>query len=362
MNELYTNEKIDFTQEPLFFGQGKNLQRFDTVKYQWMLKSAEKMRSLFWVPQEISLTKDRNDFKNKLDDAMRFIQSKNVSRQSVLDSVQGRSPILTFGQLTNLPEFENCILNWDYFEGAIHSESYTYILQNVYDNIKDQFDAILDDPLISKHSVTITKEYNELYDLVIKYQADKQVTKELKEAVVKAMVSVNILEGIRFYVSFACSFSLAENNLMTGNAQILKLIARDENQHLALTQKLILLMKKSDEEGFVSTFKDLDEYVINMYRQAAEEEMEWADYLFQYGAVIGLNANILKDYVKYLTNRRLKAIGYPSLYEGYSTDPLPWMKKWLTESAVEGAPQEQESTDYARGMVDTESEVEYNFF
>lgn len=361
MNELYTNEKVDFTIQPLFFGEGKNLQRFDVAKYPWLLKMAEKMRSLFWVAQEISLIKDRGDYQNRLDTAMRFIISKNLSRQIVLDSTQGRSPIMTFGQLTNLPEFENAILNWDYFEGAIHSESYTYILQNVYDNISEEFDKIMDDKLIKKHAVTITEEYNKLYDLVIKYQTDKIITKELKVQVAKALVSVNILEGIRFYVSFACSFSLAENSLMTGSAQILKLIARDENQHLALTQKLIQTLKKSSEEGFVDIFAELEETVINMYKQAAEEEIEWAQYLFQYGAVIGLNAKILEDYVKYLTNQRLKAIGYSAIYDVHK-NPIPWIQKYLTESKIEGAPQEQESTDYARGQVDNTQEVNYNFF
>jgi ribonucleoside-diphosphate reductase beta chain len=362
MESLFTTEKIDFKNEPLFFGHGKNLQRFDVVKHSWLLKHSEKMRSLFWVPQEISLTKDRNDYQNKLVHAERFIMSKNISRQIVLDSLQGRSPLLTFGQLTNLPEFENALLNWTYFEGAIHSESYTYILQNAYDNIQLEFDSILDDELIIKHSKTIAKEYNKLYDLVIKYQIDGIVTKELKEAIVLALVSVNIIEGIRFYVSFACSFSLAENSLMTGSAQILKLIARDENQHLALTQKLINTLKKDATEGFTEIFADLEATIIDMYKTAVEEECEWAQYLFQHGSVIGLNDKILENYVKYLANQRLKAIGYSTLYTEAVNHPIPWIQKWLTESKIEGAPQEIENTDYARGQIDTSKEAKYSFF
>lgn len=362
MNEIFDTTKVDFTQQPIFFGNGRNLQRFDIVKYPWMLKSAERMRSLFWIPQEISLTKDRNDYKNKLQKSEKFILSKNLSRQIVLDSVQGRSILLTLGQITNLPEFENALLNWEYFEGAIHSESYTYILQNVYDNVSDEFNTILDDELITKHAKTITEDINRLYDLIIKYQVDRKVTKELLIGVAKALISINILEGVRFYVSFACSFSLAENSLMTGSAQILKLIARDENQHLAFTQKIINTLKKVAEEGFVEIFSELEDEIINMYRISAEEEIEWIKYLFQYGSVIGLNSAIAISYVKWITNQRLKAIGYPILYHDSINNPIPWMQKWLTESKIEGAPQEQEITDYVKGQVDTTGKIDYNSF
>lgn len=354
---LYTSKKIDFTKEPMFFGEGKNLQRYDVQKYPFYDKLSNRMLSYFWRPEEVSLTKDNNDF-NLLSDQERFIFTENLKYQILLDSVQGRSPFLTFGQAVTIPEVEEAIIIWDFFE-TIHSMSYSYIIKNVYPNPEKIFDDIMENTMIEERAGAVTHHYNEFYQYLIKYQAqqlgmkgEKEITlRELKKKMYLALISVNILEGVRFYVSFACAFAFAENKKMEGNAKIIKFIARDENEHLAITIKMIRDLRNRPEEGFVEIAAELDDEVYALFKDAAEQEMRWAEYLFERGSIIGLNDKLLIKYMKYLTDRRLKAIGLKPIYNE-KTNPLNWMNHWLRNDAVEVLPQETEISSYVVGGLD----------
>lgn len=354
---IYHESKIDFMNEKIFFGSGRNIQRYDQQKYPFYEKLSQKMLSFFWRPEEISLTKDTNDF-NSLSEQEKFIFTENLKYQILLDSVQGRSPFLTFGQVTTLPEVEEAIIIWDFFE-TIHSISYSYIIKNVYPDPTSVFDDIMENTMIAERAGAVTEKYNEFYRYMIQYQAQQLSPKdeteislsELKRLLYLALVSVNILEGIRFYVSFACSFAFAENKKMEGNAKIIKLIARDENEHLAMTQKMIRDLRNNPEEGFSDIISDLDDEVYALYRDAAEQEMRWAEYLFEKGSIIGLNTKLLYKYMKFLTDKRLKSIGYNPMFEE-KTDPLKWMERWLRNDSVEVLPQETEITSYLVGGMD----------
>lgn len=349
--KLYDAEnQIDFTQEPMFLGKGRNLQRYDVYKYRFFFDMGEKMDSVFWKPNEISLLKDKVDY-HDLVNFERRIFDLNLKRQILLDSIQGRSIQQTFGRVTTLPELEYAFERWQYQESN-HSNTYSHILRNVYDNPADVFDTIINDEMIKKHAKNITSEYENLYDLINIYEAGIDVKiEDLKDAIWLALISVNILEGIRFYVSFACTFAFAENKKMEGNAKELKLIARDENQHLALTQKMINILRKEDSEGFKETIERNKAKVQEMYLNSTKEEIEWAEYLFQDGSILGLNTNILTKYMEYITNQRLRAIGMDKIFEQYQ-NPLPWMDAWLGSSKTEQLPQETEITSYVIGTLD----------
>ena len=356
---IYDNCKIDFTQQKMFFGKGRNLQRYDVQKYPFYEELSQKMLSFFWRPEEVSLIKDVNDFA-ELSDHEKFIFTENLKYQILLDSVQGRSPFLTFGQAVTIPEVEEAIIIWDFFE-TIHSMSYSYIIKNVYPDPTKVFDEIMDNKMIDERAWSVTQYYNDFYQNLIKYQAqemglksDNPVTLEqLKKDLYLALVSVNILEGVRFYVSFACAFSFAENQKMEGNAKIIKFIARDENEHLKMTQRIIRDLRNNRNEGFYKISRDLDDEVYKLYKDAAEQEMRWAKHLFKKGSVIGLNDKLLIKYMKWLTNNRLKGIGLNPIYEE-TENPLTWMNHWLRNDAVEVLPQETEITSYVVGGIDME--------
>ena len=356
---IYDNCKIDFTQQKMFFGAGRNLQRYDVQKYPFYEELSQRMLSFFWRPEEISLIKDVNDFA-ELSDHEKFIFTENLKYQILLDSVQGRSPFLTFGQAVTLPEVEEAIITWDFFE-TIHSMSYSYIIKNVYPDPSKVFDEIMDNTMIAERAGAVTEQYNEFYQNLIRYQAqqlgmkgDQEISlDELKKNLYLALVSVNILEGVRFYVSFACAFSFAENKKMEGNAKIIKFIARDENEHLKMTQRMIRDLRTNKEEGFSEIIRSLDDRVYELYKDAAEQEMKWAEHLFKDGSIIGLNDKLLIQYMKWLTNNRLKAIGLNPIYEE-TKNPLSWMNHWLRNDAVEVLPQETEITSYVVGGIDME--------
>jgi len=356
---IYDNCKIDFTQQKMFFGKGRNLQRYDVQKYPFYEELSQKMLSFFWRPEEISLIKDVNDFA-ELSEHEKFIFTENLKYQILLDSVQGRSPFLTFGQAVTIPELEEAIIIWDFFE-TIHSMSYSYIINNVYPDPSKVFDEIMENEMIAERAGAVTKHYNEFYQTLIKYQAqemgmkaDEKITLDkLKKDLYLSLVSVNILEGIRFYVSFACAFSFAENKKMEGNAKIIKFIARDENEHLKMTQRMIRDLRSNEDEEFAHVIKSLDDEVYELYRESAEQEMRWAEHLFKDGSIIGLNDKLLIQYMKWLTNNRLQAIGLKPIYEE-SKNPLSWMNHWLRNDAVEVLPQETEITSYVVGGIDME--------
>ncbi len=389
---IYENEEVDTLEQPLFFGCARNTQRFDKVKYEFLDKANVRMQSFFWRPDEISMKKDQVDFSESCTEAEKFIMTTQLQKLVMLDSVQGRGPVLTFSQLTTNPEFENCLLTWEFFEGAIHSRSYSYNVEQVYADPREVFDKSWENKLLLKHASTVTEEYNKLYDMVLDYliinRSDSYYKKtldifkkskgikdffkhlynqtkmffnkdtkeefmhELKKQIILAMTSVNILEGIRFYPGFAAVWGITEfTGRLPGASLILQLIARDENQHLALTQWLINKLKKDETEGFVEAWKEIQSQVYDMYWKACEEECEWVEHLYSKGSTLGLNAEIGKQYIKYLTNQRLKAIGLRPIYPEINRNPIPWVEKWLEFSKIEGALQEEEAIDYKVGAV-----------
>jgi len=353
--KLYDNSKKFFINQPIFLGEGRNIQRYDIMKYPEIYKLGEKMDSQFWKPGEISLAKDVIDYKNLSSHEQR-IANLNWKRQTVLDSVQGRSILSTFGRVITNSEVEYTSTRVQ-FQETNHSDTYSYILRAVFDNPSEVLDSILDDEIISKHTTTITDKYDELYDLINKWESypnyqNKNTKKQLKKAIYLALIAWNILEGVRFYVSFACTFAFAENKLMEGNAKELKLIARDENSHLAFTQRLLQILHNNPDEGFQDVINECQEEAVELYRIAAEEEIQWAEYLFEDGSIIGLNSSILIRYMKYLTNKRMKAVKLPKLFENIgNNNPLPWMKAWLGEERIEERAQETQLSSYAIGIV-----------
>jgi ribonucleoside-diphosphate reductase beta chain len=333
--------EIDYTKEPVFFGQGLNLERYDKFKYPGFFELFKQQINSFWLPEEFDVSKDRLDYKN-LTDNEKFIFTSNLKYQILLDSVQSRGiPNLT-EDLSN-PEVEAFCSAWAFFE-TIHSYSYTYIIKNVYHSPGEVFDNILNDEEIIKRTSSVTKYYDDL----INSHGDNLHDK--KKKLYLTLMSINILEGIRFYVSFACSYAFAQNGKMEGNAKIISLINKDENLHLGFTQKLLKDLGKEKGEGFVEIAEELRPTVIKMFEDAAKEEMEWADYLFKNGSMLGLNATILKQYMMFLTNMRMKAIGLEPIFEK-TTNPINWINAWTNSSAVQVAPQESEIESYNKAAV-----------
>ena len=344
--------------EPMFFGQNVNVARYDQQKYPIFEKLIEKQLSFFWRPEEIDLSSDRTEYAD-LPENEKHIFISNLKYQTLLDSVQGRSPNVALLPLVSIPELETWIETWSFSE-TIHSRSYTHIIRNIVANPGVVFDDIVTNEEIVKRAMSVTEYYDELIALTnhmyankIDLAADHDFRKKIKTAMYLTVVSVNVLEAIRFYVSFACSFSFAERSLMEGNAKVIKLIARDEALHLSGTQNMITLMRdgQDDPEMAVIAKEQLDA-TYEIFRQAAEQEKEWAEYLFKNGSMIGLNASILKDYVEYITNVRLRALKLEPIFENKS-NPLPWMNNWLVSDNVQVAPQESEISSYLVGQIDS---------
>ena len=336
---------------------GVQIQRFDTLKYKQFDKLTDKQLGFFWRPEEVDILKDAKDFK-ELTKHEQHIFTSNLKRQILLDSVQGRAPTEAFGPLISIPELECWVQTWTFSE-TIHSRSYTHIIRNVYSNPSKVFDELMDIPEIVECADDISYYYDDLNDKSLQLQLlgsgkhtinDKKVEVDeyaVKKALWLAIMSVNILEGIRFYVSFACSWAFAELKKMEGNAKIIKFICRDENVHLASTQTLLKLLPKDDPD-FVKIAKETKEECEKMFVDAVEQECAWADYLFRDGSMIGLNAQLLKEYVEWTAHRRMTAVGLTSPYKG-SSNPLPWTQKWISGSDVQVAPQETEISSYVIG-------------
>lgn len=344
------NNNVDFTKEPMFFGEGLNIQRYDKFRYSNLFELYKKQLGFFWRPEEVDIAgKDRSDF-DILSKNEKKIFTKNLSYQILLDSVQSRG-ISNLLENCSSPEVEAFAKAWEFFE-QLHSYSYTYIIKNVYPNPSDIFDNVLNDSEVLKRTSSVT----EYYDSMINQLSDDS-DYEKKKKLYLTLMSINILEGIRFYVSFACSFSFAENKKMEGNAKIIRLICRDENLHLGFTQ--FLLKKISDEptEGFTEIVKECKPLVIKMFEDSAKEEMEWADYLFEDGSMLGLNAEILKKYMMYLTNLRMRTIGLEPIFEKTS-NPIPWINDWIESKAVQNAPQETQISSYIVGSTKNDTNTE----
>ena len=349
---VFNREKVDFTKQNMFFGQAQNTQRYDVFKFPVYDKLNQTMLGYFWRPEEVSLQKDRADYANFRPE-QKHIFTSNLKYQTLLDSVQGRGPCLAFLPYCSLPELEGCIVTWDFFD-TIHSRSYTHIMKNIYADPSEVFDTILDDKKIIERAVSVTKHYDEFTEAAEAYfHHGKGSMYEVKKKLFLAMMTVNILEGLRFYVSFACTFAFGELKMMEGSAKIISLIARDEAQHLALSTHILKnWMQGKDDPDMVKIAKECEEEVYAMWRECVMEEKAWADYLFKDGSIIGLNETLLYQYVEYIANRRLKSLGYNTIFDQpVNTNPLPWTQHWLSSSGLQVAPQETEVESYIIGGI-----------
>lgn len=348
----------DAMKEPMFFGQNVNVARYDQQKYPIFEKLIEKQLSFFWRPEEIDLSTDRGQFA-ALPENEKHIFLSNLKYQTLLDSVQGRSPNVALLPLVSIPELETWIETWSFSE-TIHSRSYTHIIRNIVTDPSLVFNDIVTNEEIVKRAISVTEHYdqlifltNTLYAQAIDLEKDPVFRKKIKTALYLTLVSVNVLEAIRFYVSFACSFSFAERSLMEGNAKIIRLIARDEALHLSGTQHMINLLRSGEDDAEIAQIAaEQEANVIKIFKDAAEQEKQWAAYLFKDGSMIGLNTSILQDYVEYITNVRLKALNLAPLFANKS-NPLPWMNNWLISDNVQVAPQESEISSYRVGQVNS---------
>ena len=349
---VFNRNKVDFTKQFMFFGEDCNTQRYDVFRYPEYDKLNQTMLGYFWRPEEVSLQKDRGDYE-EFTDAQKHIFTSNLKYQTLLDSVQGRGPCLVFLPYCSNPELESCIVCWD-FQETIHSRSYTHIVKNVYSDPAEVFDTILDDKQIIARAESVCKEYDAFANIANEYfNKGKGDIYEVKKALYKAMMTVNILEGLRFYVSFACTFAFGELKKMEGSAKIISLIARDEATHLNLSTHIIKhWMKGDDDPDFIKIAKECEEEVYEMWRLCVDEEKRWADHLFQKGSIIGLNSNLLHAYVEFIANKRLKALGLKTIYDRpLNQNPLPWTDHWLSSSGLQVAPQETEVESYIVGGV-----------
>lgn len=349
-------------QEPMFFGQSVNIARYDQQKHPIFEKLIEKQLSFFWRPEEIDVSKDRIDF-GKLSIHEQHIFVSNLKYQTLLDSIQGRSPNVALLPLVSLPELETWIETWSFSE-TIHSRSYTHIIRNITQDPKQIFDDIVINPEILKRAECIAYDYDKLIAMSQAYFLHGDTTidfaeapiavnlRALKKQLYLCLATVNALEAVRFYVSFACSFAFAERELMEGNAKIIRLIARDEALHLNGTQQMLNLMRTGkDDPEMVAIAQECRNQVRQIFMDTAEQEKAWAAYLFKDGSMIGLNQQILSQYIEFITNQRMQNIGLDAPY-AISSNPLPWMQTWLESDTVQVAPQEVELTTYLVGQID----------
>ena len=361
MSVLNINQDKHHTQANAFLDEGLGMQRYDIMKYKQFDKLTEKQLGFFWLPQEVDVSKDSKDFKN-LTEHEQHIFTSNLKRQILLDSVQGRSPNLALLPITTLPELETWIETWAFSE-TIHSRSYTHIIRNVYNDPSKVFDTLMDSKEITDCAGDISKYYDDLieysqYVELLGYGTHtvNGETVELNEYDHKRKIwmclnSVNVLEGIRFYVSFACSWAFAELKKMEGNAKIIKFIARDENVHLASTQYALTKVLPKEDPMFEKIAKDCEQDIVDMFVEAVEQEKEWAEYLFKDGSMIGLNTELLSNYIEWICCKRMTALGLKCPYTTTQANPLPWTQKWISGADVQVAPQETEISSYVQGGV-----------
>ena len=360
---VFNSNKVDTTKQPMFFGQPLGVQRYDSFKYPVFDRLTQQQLGYFWRPEEVSLQKDRADYQT-LSDEQKHIFTSNLKYQIMLDSVQGRGPGMAFIPYCSLPELESAMTVWEFME-MIHSRSYTYIIKNVYSDPSEVFDTILDDERIIDRASSVTQSYDDFIESAHQYDGSTmwqlateghvsgQIERyELKRKLYRAIANVNILEGIRFYVSFACSFAFGENKLMEGSAKILSLIARDESQHLVLTQNILNKWRDGDDKEMQKIAAEEEDFVKDMFQTTVDEEKMWADYLFKNGSMIGLNERLLHNYVEWIANRRMKAIGIKPMFDiPAKNNPLPWTEHWLNSKGQQNAPQETEIESYVIGGI-----------
>ena len=361
---VFNSEEVDTKKQPMFFGAPLGVQRYDSYKYPVFDRLTTQMLGYFWRPEEVSLQKDRSDYQ-QLRPEQKHIFTSNLKYQILLDSVQGRGPGMAFSPYVALPELEAAMNVWQFME-MIHSKSYTYIIKNVYPDPSEVFDTILNDKKILQRANSVTRAYDEFINYAQVYgqsnnwrpdwrgsPSTEWTIYDLKKTLYRAVANVNILEGIRFYVSFACSFAFGELKLMEGSAKIISLIARDENQHLVLTQQILKNWASGiDDPDMARIAEEEKGNVIDMFKNAVEEEKEWAEYLFKDGTMIGLNDKLLHQYVEWIANKRMKSLGLDPIYDiPLKNNPLPWTQHWISSKGLQVAPQETEVESYVVGGI-----------
>ena len=360
---VFNTKDIDTKKQPMFFGAPLGVQRYDNFKYPQFENLTKQQLGYFWRPEEVSLQKDRGDYQS-LRPEQKHIYTSNLKYQIMLDSVQGRAPGMAFLPYCSLPELEACMEVWSFME-MIHSRSYTYVIKNVYSDPSEVFDTIIKDDRILERAASVTESYDNFINYAQEYGQSSAwkddmrdhpnsewTRKDLKKHLYRAVANVNILEGIRFYVSFACSFAFGELKLMEGSAKIISLIARDENQHLALTQNIINNWRKGDDPDMVEIVKEEEQWTYEMFDRCVNEEKMWAEYLFKDGSMIGLNDKLLHQYVEWIANKRMKSIGLKPQYDiPARNNPLPWTEHWISSKGLQVAPQETEVESYVVGGI-----------
>ena len=360
---VLNTQQVDFKKQPMFFGAPQGIQRYDSYKYPVFDKLTQQQLGFFWRPEEISLQKDRSDYLT-LRPEQKHMYTSNLKYQIMLDSVQGRAPGMAFIPYCSLPELEACMTVWGFME-MIHSRSYTYIIKNIYSDPSEVFDTILNNDKILERASSVTGTYDDFINSAQQYGSSnlwvhaqegaggaREERLELKRKLYRAVANVNILEGIRFYVSFACSFAFGELKLMEGSAKIISLIARDENQHLVITQNILNKWTEGDDPEMQQIAREEEGWVRSAFKNCVDEEKRWAEYLFKDGSMIGLNDKLLWNYVEWIANRRMKAIGLKPEYDiPAKNNPLPWTDHWLNSKSVQVAPQETEISSYVVGGI-----------
>ena len=362
---VFNTEEVNTKKQPMFFGKPLGVQRYDNFKYPSFENLTKQQLGYFWRPEEVSLQKDRGDYQT-LRPEQKHIYTSNLKYQIMLDSVQGRAPGMAFLPYCSLPELEACMEVWSFME-MIHSRSYTYVIKNVYADPSEVFDKILSDDRILSRAASVTESYDEFINEAQQWgqsslwrDMDKSLNtslpvlemKEVKRKLYRAVTNVNILEGIRFYVSFACSFAFGELKVMEGSAKIISLIARDENQHLAITQNILNNWRKGDDPEMAQIMKEEEQWTYQMFEKCVNEEKMWAEYLFKDGSMIGLNDKLLHQYVEWVANRRMRSIGLKPVYDvSAKNNPLPWTEHWISSKGLQVAPQETEVESYIVGGI-----------
>jgi len=360
---VFNTDDVDLKKQPMFFGAPLGVQRYDTFKYPVFDKLTTQQLGYFWRPEEVSLQKDRGDYQT-LRPEQKHIYTSNLKYQIMLDSVQGRAPGMAFLPYCSLPELESCMEAWSFME-MIHSRSYTYIIKNIYSQPTEVFDTIIKDNRILERAASVTESYDTFINYAQEYGQSSAwkddmrhhpnsewTIKDLKRHLYRAVANVNILEGIRFYVSFACSFAFGELKLMEGSAKIISLIARDENQHLVLTQTILKYWREGDDPEMKQIMEEEEEWTYKQFDLCVNEEKKWAEYLFRDGSIIGLNDKLLFQYVEWIANKRMKMVGLKPVYDiAARNNPLPWTQHWISSKGLQVAPQETEVESYVVGGI-----------
>lgn len=360
---VFNTNTVNALKQPMFFGAPLGVQRYDQYKYPVFEKLTQQQLGYFWRPEEVSLQKDRADYQT-LRPEQKHIFTSNLKYQILLDSVQGRGPGMAFAPYCSLPELEAAMNIWQTME-MIHSRSYTYIIKNVYPDPTEVLDTIIDDEKIIERAASVTRAYDDFINAAQEYgtgnwwkedwkdsPSAEWTLRDLKRRLYRAVMNVYILEGIRFYVSFACSFAFGELKVMEGNAKIIGLIARDESQHMTITMNMIKNWQKGDDPDMVKIIEEEEQNVVQMFRDCVEEEKNWAEYLFKDGSMIGLNSKLLQNYVEWIANRRMKSINMKPVFDQpISNNPLPWTEHWLNSKTMQVAPQETEVESYVIGGI-----------